>query len=752
MAATNLRLEILDEGGRGLDTLAEEWDKLYSRVPDASPALRRRWCAEGWATVGRPRGRELFVSVVRDGDRLVAVWPLTISREDGRRIARWAGSETQEERDVLMHPAANRADVSSLLMTALFDREVDLVMAPYVPARSAFVSLFGEQAGFVAHRYDIAYVTMIADWSDFDSYYRARPASLRSGQRNRWRRLNRLGEPNLWFPNTGAEAESLFDWLVEQKLAWVARNQRANYALGSPETIEFLRKAVIDGLAEHTSSLCALRADERIVAGKYSFCGASEYYSTLTAYDPAFAAVSPGRLLTELFVRHCFHEGVRSIDWSIGLGHWKSIWADRRRSLGTFALVASRSGWGALPSEHRPNQGDRLIEAPPSEPTSDTLQGGNGNAHRSRIARAGRMGLKLEIVRDERGFDLLREDWERLWNELHIPRLFLGFDWCRRGWECVGKVRGRKLFVVVVRDGSECAAIWPLSIAAEQEGRVARWLGSEASETRDLLVHPRADAGSLGSLLHDELRASGEIDTVIAPYVREESHFVRLFAGREGFSRQRRLIDLICPIDESANWGDYQSSLSARLRSEQRALWRQLAARGPHELTMATTREQAMQFFHWLIVKKSEWFMEKRITPLSVVDAETIEFQRELVLRSLDTGRLYLTAIKSNGEIIAAFLAFLDFECRTMRAWLTTYDLAHSALSPSRLLIESATRWCFEQRYAILDWGPYADYKHRWAKRRVPYGVYTLDLSHADSEPAAEISEADTPRVPAACS
>ena len=303
-----------------------------------------------------------------------------------------------------------------------------------------------------------------------------------------------------------------------------------------------------------------MRVGERIVAARYAFLNATNCYAAQSAYDPEFSAAAPGRLLVEQFVRHVFAERVQAIDWGFGEGHWKAPWADGREALGVFALVVSRRGWAALPEEFRPQQGSLspfaprksalsrserrqwafgagdtpfgagdtpfgagLPTPPPSAglPTPPPLRpqvsprpqhgGHSANSPATSDTAPSPAGfpnhprLTFDVIRDERGFDALRGDWERLWEQLPATRLFVSFDWCRQGWNCVGKFRGRELHVVVVRDEDEIIAIWPLAITHEKGCRVARWLGSEGSDTRDLLVHPKVDSDWLGSFLMEGL-------------------------------------------------------------------------------------------------------------------------------------------------------------------------------------------------------------------------------------------------------
>src|SRR6266516_1293181 len=70
--------------------------------------------------------------------------------------------------------------------------------------------------------------------------------------------------------------------------------------------------------------------------------------------------------------------------------------------------------------------------------------------------------MRADTVTDYTTFISMEGAWNRPVDECEIDHPFLTFDWIRSWWEAFG--RGKRLHIVVVREGSEIIAIAPLMI------------------------------------------------------------------------------------------------------------------------------------------------------------------------------------------------------------------------------------------------------------------------------------------------
>lgn len=85
-----------------LDELAEDWEKLYARCPDATPFQSRAWLSGWWRAYGRP-GALRLATVRRDG-LLVALGAFGLNRRLGVGVLTPLGEGLSDWTDVLVDP------------------------------------------------------------------------------------------------------------------------------------------------------------------------------------------------------------------------------------------------------------------------------------------------------------------------------------------------------------------------------------------------------------------------------------------------------------------------------------------------------------------------------------------------------------------------------------------------------------------------------------------------------------------------
>jgi CelD/BcsL family acetyltransferase involved in cellulose biosynthesis len=76
-------------------------------------------------------------------------------------------------------------------------------------------------------------------------------------------------------------------------------------------------------------------------------------------------------------------------------------------------------------------------------------------------------GLKVEVVRDERGMLALRQDWDRMARSLPVPSIYSTFEWLWGWWHIIAPRQRDKewrLHVLVVRLKGEITGIVPLAM------------------------------------------------------------------------------------------------------------------------------------------------------------------------------------------------------------------------------------------------------------------------------------------------
>ena len=78
------------EGAEGISDFADDWDDLFARACDAPPFLSRHWIST-FISERKINGTPLFV-LYWCQDKLIALFPLTVHRYLGVRVAEPIGS------------------------------------------------------------------------------------------------------------------------------------------------------------------------------------------------------------------------------------------------------------------------------------------------------------------------------------------------------------------------------------------------------------------------------------------------------------------------------------------------------------------------------------------------------------------------------------------------------------------------------------------------------------------------------------
>jgi CelD/BcsL family acetyltransferase involved in cellulose biosynthesis len=121
----------------------------------------------------------------------------------------------------------------------------------------------------------------------------------------------------------GSTCSSDMAWLFAEKRQWHDRMGKSSKWLKAPETEELFTAAAREGIDSGRTWLMVLSVDGATIAAALAFLEGSTLYGSKDAYDPAWHAYSPGRMLKLLIFERAFQEGIRKIDLAVGRYPWK---------------------------------------------------------------------------------------------------------------------------------------------------------------------------------------------------------------------------------------------------------------------------------------------------------------------------------------------------------------------------------------------------------------------------------------------
>lgn len=314
-AAPHIELEI-HAGAAGLAALLPQWQALWPRV-GATPFSRPEWLLP-WAR--HLADGELLTLTLRDRERLVGLVPLSY-RSDGLYLA---GGEVSDYRDALIDPGLPGAVLAEALSAILQKTGAPgLHLCGLRP--SSLLSAMPPLPGFEEHRqFDetCPAVPLPAAPGRLDALF---AAHLRRDVARARRRL--AGRAVRLESADGAGGEHLYDALVRlHEAEWQERGQAG--VLHDVHVQAFHRDVVRafggDGLELH-----ALIVDEVIIAVIYGFSDAKTAYYYLSAFDPNWAALSPGTLIIYAAMERAQAAGQTTFDFLRGAEPYKYRWGAR---------------------------------------------------------------------------------------------------------------------------------------------------------------------------------------------------------------------------------------------------------------------------------------------------------------------------------------------------------------------------------------------------------------------------------------
>jgi CelD/BcsL family acetyltransferase involved in cellulose biosynthesis len=338
MSAAGVRVAIVDDPAE-FASLRGEWNELLSSSASDCLFLTWEWSFTWWKHLAA--GRRLYLVVVREADRLIAVLPLASRRADGAggflpETAEFLGIGTvgSDYLDLVI-----RRGHEARALEAIVDRfrgeRVRLILAQVKAGdshASSLACLLSRRNWRARERQ-----TSICPYIDlasrsFPSYLDGLGASHRYNFRRRLRQLSTRHELTLERA-TGEEGRSnLLEELFRlHHLRWATRG--GSDAFQSEELLAFHRELSALALRRGWLRLTLLRVDGEPAAAVYGFLYEGVFYFYQSGFDPRFAKESVGMVALGLAIERSIEEGAREFDFLHGDEDYKFQWAREARTL-----------------------------------------------------------------------------------------------------------------------------------------------------------------------------------------------------------------------------------------------------------------------------------------------------------------------------------------------------------------------------------------------------------------------------------
>lgn len=358
---------------------------------------------------------------------------------------------------------------------------------------------------------------------------------------------------------------------------------------------------------------------------------------------------------------------------------------------------------------------DRMTLAAPTAPN---------NSVSSRVLR-----LRVEVISDVESLVSARPAWDRLVDLAGIGHPFLGHDWILSWWESFGG--GRKLNILLVKDGEELVGIAPLMMSRQRMyGVPVRELGFiyndhtprfdfivardhasvyeaawrhllDRREEWDLLKLCQIDSGSRTLLELPRLAAAGGCQVGTWPSI--ESPYLRM----EG------------------SFDQYFKSLNTGLRQNLRRRMKRLEERGVVEFECVSAEEQIDSSLPEAFRMEAASWKGSAGTAIEC-HPELQRFYSSVAHRAARRGALYLTFLRVNGQRIAFDLSLIHNKKRFILK--PGYLQEYRTCSPGQQLTAMTIRDAFARGLTEIDFlGAAEAWKLSWtSETRKNYWLFVF--------------------------
>lgn len=322
-AMSNLQTALITDE-EGFCALGEEWRSLWGETALSGSVFGSfDWYSCWWKHFG-DGGKSLFVIVVREGERLVAVAPLML--ENGRlrgvpaRIVRFMENGNSLHNDFVLATGKSRPLLDAILECLLNHRDRwDMAEFKNISDDSEsgpFLLDLAEKRGItcgVRPALDSPYINIRCDW---DEFYATCTPRTRKTHRNLLNSIDKAGELQLLRIVTAEEYEihraSLLDVAAN---CWTAR---VGDSIATPRNRDFFDDLARGAAERGWLDIWLLLLNGRVIAFEYHLRCNGRDHALRASYHEEFAHLSPGAVLDLLVMKELFHDHAETHEYDLG--------------------------------------------------------------------------------------------------------------------------------------------------------------------------------------------------------------------------------------------------------------------------------------------------------------------------------------------------------------------------------------------------------------------------------------------------
>jgi CelD/BcsL family acetyltransferase involved in cellulose biosynthesis len=340
-ASRELTIELFE----GRDLAAAGWPSITAGPELHMHVYQSREFLDVWmTTIGKARGLDCFLVVVKDRGEPVLYLPFTIETKFNVRLLRFmdGGVADFNAPIVVSGKGLSRAEFAGVWAQVL-------ALLPGVDAID-LQKISGHIGGIIN---PLSYLDCGSYKSSGHSirlgglrqeiYARPSVDRMRRKLRRQQQRLVDKGALEFVQNPAGADSSLVIDSLFDLKHKQYLRTTGHDFFV-TPGVTDFYREMTSPRRIGRISHLSALISEGTVASAHLGFVGRGQFYYVLPAYDTRYRSFAVGHMLLHHLIDVCFEEGYASFDLGEGDFAYKSKWETHRLPLFSFEHAVTAAG------------------------------------------------------------------------------------------------------------------------------------------------------------------------------------------------------------------------------------------------------------------------------------------------------------------------------------------------------------------------------------------------------------------------
>jgi CelD/BcsL family acetyltransferase involved in cellulose biosynthesis len=323
-----------------------DWPSVTASSDMTMYAFQSREFLDVWMnTIGKARGADCRLVVVKSGDKPILYLPFAIEKTFNVRLLRFmdAGASDYNAPIVRSDDTLSRVDFD-LLWPRILEQlppvdAIDLQKMPSDIVGKPNPLAFLRCVAYASSGHSLA---LAALHGPVDARHSVR--WQRKNLRRRFRALNEFGQADFVINPTGIKAGYVLDRLLELKRQKYLRTIGRDF-LATPGVTRFYREMTATSRLGRISHLSAVLCNDRIVSAHLGFIGRGRFHYAVPAYDLEYRRFEAGHLLLQHLIDGAYDQGMTTFDLGVGDFPYKARWATHRLTLRNYEKALSFSGW-----------------------------------------------------------------------------------------------------------------------------------------------------------------------------------------------------------------------------------------------------------------------------------------------------------------------------------------------------------------------------------------------------------------------